>query len=973
MKVKIKYYFIFLALFLITFCDKNLNAQVTIILQQPPPNRLLIEDLWKLRIINSSKNSYLVYLTATVTEAVAGQILDGTSKNLTITPGLNILTSNEVGNVDVHYLNEDIKNIIKKTGSVPSGNYTICVNVVKADGTGQFLATTCLSQDVNNYTQPIIISPNDKDMLSAELPVFNWLPPTPIRVNQNLTYTLKVVEIIQKQSGLDAMRSNPEWFIHTNITVPIYQYNFSSRRFVPGTRYAWKVLCYVNGIYVNESVIQEFTFIQNVNEKEIKGKVKPRGDNFYDENSNYSDISADKFSLDGGITSPNIMSENYIKSQIENIHLSLSNEKSAGGNEMHLNKSQLEKKMPNFILSGSSRIFGQNSNRQGTDQLIPQKYAVWEFNPSISVYKIPLSVNLLLTTQQTDSKQNINNIGIGFDPNTLIQDLKSNIINRVLSDDKIKEYDNLKTFVEDPQNIKNLAQLKELEKLSPQGLDTLNEYIELKKKAKEIDEAKEKLKIIEQTKKDVEEIKNSSDPNETLDKLKKYGGISPLNSFLLGVRTFGIATTYPNYTNLTLSGVPVTGANLELNPGLLYFAITALKNNKAIQTAENNQPVFARKLIGTRLGVGKYDATHFYLTYLYAKDDANSVKIDSTITVTPSKDHLLGLEGKISALDNKLEFKGELTGSLYTRDITSPEIQNSAIPDFLKNTFGIKLSSSVDYAYLLNASLKLDKYGTRISAGMNMTGPGYVSLGAPNIRNDNMGFEVKLDQLLLNNQIAFSGFLRREKDNLIAWKQSTTVNTLSNVTLNLRFKDLPYLLFVISPNMQLNNQTADSLKVDNKTTLMTFSTGYGSNIFDVFTFTNLTYSQQSGKTHLNLGDYSSKNFIAFETISFRFPFSLSLSYGFTTTKVQSITSNINSYDISGTYTFFNKLQNTGGVDYSNETGNNRKIGIYYSVSIPVSVLGTFDLRVEKNIYKENVLTSNNYDEFIMKATFSSKW
>lgn len=949
----------------------QVKSQIQIHLQQPPPNQFLVEDLWKVTIINPTQNSYSIYLTATATEATAGQILNATSQNFTIYPGKRYITSADVGNVNVHYLNEEIKNIIKKTGSVPSGFYTICVKAIQANTQEQIIGSTCIEQNVNHYTPPTIISPSDKAKVYEELPVFNWLPPTPIKTNQKVRYTIKIVEILYRQSAVDAMQSNPEWFNLTNVIAPIYQYNFASRSFVPGNRYAWKVLCYVNDFFINESVVSEFTYAITEPEKLKSAWFKQSRSNTNHEKSDYMVNPDDSIGNTNDLDLEDLTNGNDIILKIRRLHLSEGGNSAAG--EFDINPYLLQKKSPNFSLSGSSRLEGQNANRKGTYQLSPARYGRWEFNPTLSVYKIPLSVNLFLSTEQIDTKQNINNIGIIFEPQSLLLDLKTKFTNDLLSDDKMKEYGALHGLVEDPQNVRDSLELKSLEKLNSISLDTIRKIDNLRKKLQEVENAKEKLRSLEKIKKDIEGLKNTSDLQTITNKLAQYNSITPLQNVLLSIRTFGIATSYPTYTNLTLSGVPVTGANLEMNPGLLYFAITGLNNNKAIQGSDSVLSVFSRKLFGTRIGMGKYDETHLFSSYLYGKDDPNSIRTDSTKTVTPMKDHLMGLEGKISILDNMLYLKGEITGSLFTRDVTAPEISNSAIPDFLKNTFGIKMSSSVDYAYLLNGTLNLDKYGTRVSLNMNMTGPGYISLGAPNIRNDNFGFDIRLDQLLLNKQISFSGYFRREKDNLIPWKSSTTVNTLSSFSLNLRFQNYPYLLLIISPNSQLNNQTADSLKVENNTTLMNISTGYGFRVFNLYAFTNLTYSQQSGRTHLNIGDYNTRNFVAFETISFKFPLSLSMGYSFTKTKSSDIITNLNSVDFSGGYTFFDKWQNSAGINYSKESAGNKKFGIYFSSSIPISSIGTFDLRLEKNLYKDLIASTNNYDEFLLRATLSSNW
>jgi hypothetical protein len=41
--------------------------------------------------------------------------------------------------------------------------------------------------------------------------------------------------------------------------------------------------------------------------------------------------------------------------------------------------------------------------------------------------------------------------------------------------------------------------------------------------------------------------------------------------------------------------------------------------------------------------------------------------------------------------------------------------------------------------------------------------------------------------------------------------------------------------------------------------------------------------------------------------------------------------------------------------------------------VQLPVIGTLSLRIEKNLYKDNIQGSNNYDEFILKAAVASSW
>lgn len=71
-----------LLLFMILINGRYSYSQVQVLLQQPPPNQLHIEDLWKLTLNNTSGGSYSVYLVGKVTEASRGEVLTAVTKNL---------------------------------------------------------------------------------------------------------------------------------------------------------------------------------------------------------------------------------------------------------------------------------------------------------------------------------------------------------------------------------------------------------------------------------------------------------------------------------------------------------------------------------------------------------------------------------------------------------------------------------------------------------------------------------------------------------------------------------------------------------------------------------------------------------------------------------------------------------------------------------------------------------------------------
>jgi hypothetical protein len=73
-------------------------------------------------------------------------------------------------------------------------------------------------------------------------------------------------------------------------------------------------------------------------------------------------------------------------------------------------------------------------------------------------------------------------------------------------------------------------------------------------------------------------------------------------------------------------------------------------------------------------------------------------------------------------------------------------------------------------------------------------------------------------------------------------------------------------------------------------------------------------------------------------------------------------------DGSVSYTFFEKWNNTLGVNYSVEKSNNNKTGFYFNSSYSFTENISFDLRLEQNNYSDLLLSSNDFNEIIGRTS-----
>ncbi|MEO0108978.1 MAG: hypothetical protein ABIK62_07420, partial [candidate division WOR-3 bacterium] len=128
--------------------------------------------------------------------------------------------------------------------------------------------------------------------------------------------------------------------------------------------------------------------------------------------------------------------------------------------------------------------------------------------------------------------------------------------------------------------------------------------------------------------------------------------------FGLVLPSLELGTSCPNYSELTLSGVPVNGLAFELEPWSGYLAGAVGRTQRAAVGS-----AYARMLYAGRLGVGKQTGSHCYLTLLHARDDSASIPpvfarpdsaVDSLEITKPQENYLAGLELGFVLLEGRL-------------------------------------------------------------------------------------------------------------------------------------------------------------------------------------------------------------------------------------------------------------------------------------------------------------------------------
>lgn len=123
-----------------------------------------------------------------------------------------IYTATEVMPLEIMIFTGKYKSSLQRSGKLPSDNYSLCVQLVRpTDYTPVSQPVVCKSFYLAATQLPTLMKPYNEEVLDANKAqtaiTFRWTPALP-RTASPVTYRLQVFEILDKQSPVQALRSN---------------------------------------------------------------------------------------------------------------------------------------------------------------------------------------------------------------------------------------------------------------------------------------------------------------------------------------------------------------------------------------------------------------------------------------------------------------------------------------------------------------------------------------------------------------------------------------------------------------------------------------------------------------------------------------------------------------------------------------------------------------------------------------------
>jgi len=227
--------------------------EIMIQFELPPAGQLYPEELYgSVILINTSGSPQYIALKAVVNESDQGLIFDGTSAVLEVPVGTYFVNEQDIEGGNVTYASAEIESFVLQTGTLPAGEYTICLYAEDAE-TGMLLGENCVEHLITNSSPPALMQPADGDVVQEPYPVFLWTPPVPMPSDNLPEYTFVMAEVSPGMSPQEAISQQPAWISLEGIQEPVFLYPPDAMELQQGVTYAWQVQSLLNGYPFGEN------------------------------------------------------------------------------------------------------------------------------------------------------------------------------------------------------------------------------------------------------------------------------------------------------------------------------------------------------------------------------------------------------------------------------------------------------------------------------------------------------------------------------------------------------------------------------------------------------------------------------------------------------------------------------------------------------------------------------------------------
>lgn len=208
-----------------------------------------LSQVIKFNLINTTGSEKSVKLKYALKASSGNVLAEGSINNFSLPAGLTAFDANTqsvvFNNVSGNFLTD-------LAGSMPFGNYQLCVEVFELPILTEPAAADCAPVNVILLSPPVLVYPSNKQDVYTLNPVLTWLAPTPT-IGNGFTYKLKLVELLANQNAYDAIITNPARLEANALALTSLLYPPTSLALQLNKWYAWQVTAFQGNNLIGET------------------------------------------------------------------------------------------------------------------------------------------------------------------------------------------------------------------------------------------------------------------------------------------------------------------------------------------------------------------------------------------------------------------------------------------------------------------------------------------------------------------------------------------------------------------------------------------------------------------------------------------------------------------------------------------------------------------------------------------------
>lgn len=285
-------------------------------------------------------------------------------------------------------------------------------------------------------------------------------------------------------------------------------------------------------------------------------------------------------------------------------------------------------------------------------------------------------------------------------------------------------------------------------------------------------------------------------PFEVYATTEETGYRQPFNQFGASPRLFGWLTLHGGYfsarvSDFTFGDMRLLGGGVELAPGNFRLSLVhgTARQAQPMDTSLFFAGEYRRTVTAAKIGFGSVSGGFAHLNFVRAIDDTTTLDVpvrpgDSIVVLPPAakENAALSLSFGIPFLP-EVRLTGEVGIAATSDDITAPETDNMDIPSFLLTA---RTSTHVDAA--AKASLSIVPSGVwSVRLDGRWIGPGFTTLGYPQMQNDVLEGTVSPAVRLFENTLYLRASLGLRRNNLRSTKIASSDRIIGSLFAGIQF------------------------------------------------------------------------------------------------------------------------------------------------------------------------------------------